>query len=142
MRSTYWRAIRSLGLWRSASWARWYAGNGSDAMFDESFGDADDQVLSDPDVLEAFKLWMREGARQGSIGYSDDWTAIELAWGFAVTDINQPVHVWWGESDEQVGRAHTDFLVASIPRATLVTFKGEGHLFPVRHWREMLDVLQ
>jgi pimeloyl-ACP methyl ester carboxylesterase len=127
-------AIRQLGAW--------YASNGPDVMFQESLGDADDRLLSEPGVLDAMKRWMREGARQGSYGFTDDWTALQLAWGFAVADITQPVHVWWGGSDPQVSRAHTDYLAASIPRATLVTFEGEGHLFPIRHWPEMLDALR
>jgi hypothetical protein len=28
-----------------------------------------------------------------------------------------------------------------IPRATLVSFPGEGHLFPFDHWGEMLAAL-
>jgi hypothetical protein len=28
--------------------------------------------------------------------------------GFSVADIRRPVHVWWGESDPNVSRAHTD----------------------------------
>jgi pimeloyl-ACP methyl ester carboxylesterase len=61
--------------------------------------------------------------------------------GFSVADIRRPVHVWWGESDPNVSRAHTDYLAQSIPRATLVTDPGEGHLFPISHWGEMLAAL-
>jgi pimeloyl-ACP methyl ester carboxylesterase len=120
----------------------WYTVDGSGVMFEESFGAADDRVLAEPGVLEAVKRWMAEGARQGSWGFADDWTAIELPWGFSVEDIKQPVHVWWGESDPEVSRAHTDYLATSIPRASLVTFEGEGHLFPITHWPEMLNVLR
>jgi pimeloyl-ACP methyl ester carboxylesterase len=120
----------------------WYTADGSGVMFEESLGAADDRVLAEPGVLEAVREWMAEGARQGSFGFADDWVAIELPWGFPVQDITQQVHLWWGESDLQVSRAHTDYLAASIPGASLVTFESEGHLFPITHWSEMLDVLR
>lgn len=40
-----------------------------------------------------------------------------------------------------VSRAHTDYLATMIPDARLVTFPGDGHLFPLRHWGEMLDAM-
>jgi pimeloyl-ACP methyl ester carboxylesterase len=121
----------------------WYAGDGWETLFAESWGDADDLVLAEPGTLETLKHWLREGARQGSAGYASDAVAEDsVPWGFSMANVHHPVHVWWGESDQLVRRAHTDFLVESIPRATLVTFPGEGHLFPIRHWREMLAALQ
>ncbi len=119
----------------------WYAGDGWETMFAESWGEADDRVLAEPETLEAMKRWLREGARQGSAGYAADATVDAEPWGFSVADIRQPVHVWWGEADPNVSRAHTDYLAESIPRATLVTYPGEGHLFPISHWGEMLAAL-
>ena len=58
-----------------------------------------------------------------------------------MADIRQEVHVWIGGADPQVSRLHADYLVATIPRATLVSFPGEGHLFPFDHWGEMLAAL-
>ena len=40
-------------------------------------------------------------------------------------------------SDVKGGR----YLSRAIPGATLTTYLGEGHLFPVDHWAEMLAVL-
>ena len=129
-------------VWRpSARICAWYAGDGWETLFAESWGDADDRLLAQPDVLDPMKALLREGARQGSAGFASDEAVALTPWAFSVADIRQPVLVWVGESDLQVGRAHGDYLAASIPRATLVTFPGAGHLFPISHWGEMLAAL-
>jgi pimeloyl-ACP methyl ester carboxylesterase len=120
----------------------WYADD-PDAIFAHVGGhdDFEDRLMSRPEVMEPLKVWIREGARQGSAGYVQDWIAERSPWGFAVGDVERPVHVWWGETDRLVGRVHTDYLAREIPRAALVTYPGEGHLFPLNHWGEMLAAL-
>jgi pimeloyl-ACP methyl ester carboxylesterase len=62
-------------------------------------------------------------------------------WGFSLGDVTRPVHVWWGEADPFVRRAHAEYLATAIPNARLATNPGEGHLFPLNHWAEMLATL-
>jgi pimeloyl-ACP methyl ester carboxylesterase len=135
------RRERAAGLRAVSKACAWYAGDGWETMFADSWGDADDRLLAEPEVLAAMKTWLREGARQGPIGFADDLAASYSSWGFALTDIRQPVHVWVADSDVQVARRHGDYFAASIPRATLVTFARAGHLFPISHWGEMLAAL-
>jgi pimeloyl-ACP methyl ester carboxylesterase len=119
----------------------WFAGDGWDAIFAESWGAADDKLLEEPDVLEALKAMVREGARQGPAGFAADEVAWIAPWGFSLADVPLLVHVWCGELDQQVGRAHADYFAASLPRSSLVVFEGAGHLFPISHWGEMLAAL-
>ena len=119
----------------------WFAGDGWQTMFTESWGEADDRVLAEPETLEAMKQSFREGARQGSGGYAADAIAESTPWDFSVADIRQPAYIWSGESDLVVGRANADYLAGSIPRATLVTWAGAGHMFPISHWGKMLAQL-
>ena len=132
---------RAAGLELIGKNCAWYAGDGWEIIFAESWGDADDRLLARPDVLEAMKTWIGEGARLGSAGFAADEAAWITPWGFSVADIRQLVHVWCGDSDPQVGRAHAEYLAESIPRTTLVTFASAGHLFPISHWGEMLAAL-
>ena len=104
--------------------------------------DPDGQLLVRPETLEAMKALMREGARQGSSGYVADVIAEFRPWGFSLSDIGTEVLVWWGESDRLVTRAHAEYLSKAIPRAKLLTYPGEGHLFLVNHWAEMLAALR
>lgn len=103
-----------------------------------SSGDADDRLLARPGMLEAIREWLDEGARQGTAGFVGDWIDRVDHDGFSVADIQQVVHVWIGEADRQIPRYHADHLVQTIPRARLVSYPGEGHLFPFDHWGEML----
>jgi pimeloyl-ACP methyl ester carboxylesterase len=118
----------------------WFSSEGWEAMFAESWGEADDRVLADPATLKAMKTMTREAARQASTGFVADSTAIYSPWGFSPAEIRQPVRVWGGELDPEVLRAETDYLAETIPHATLVMYP-EGHLFPFQHWREMLAAL-
>jgi pimeloyl-ACP methyl ester carboxylesterase len=124
----------------------WLEGDGWQTMFAtgqdlRSWGEADDHVLAQPSALEAMKAMMREAARQGSAGYQGDLAAGWLPWGFSVSDIRLPVWIWWGESDIDTDRHGSDYLAATIPGATLVTYPGEGHLVPINRWADMLAAL-
>jgi pimeloyl-ACP methyl ester carboxylesterase len=103
--------------------------------------DPDDALLADPKILEAMQAWMREAARQGTGGFVEDWVAEQGPWSFDLKEIDHRVHVWWGERDVLVSRAHTDYLAATLPNAKLITYPDEGHLFPVSRWAEMLKAI-
>jgi pimeloyl-ACP methyl ester carboxylesterase len=127
--------VRARPAWYADDWERMFASVGT--LGD----DPDDVLMSQSDVLEPMKVWMGEGARQGAEGYVEDWIAELGPWGFSLADIDLPVFVWWGEADRLVDRAHTEYLAAAIPGASLLTYPGEGHLFPVTHWAETLDAI-
>jgi pimeloyl-ACP methyl ester carboxylesterase len=120
----------------------WLDEGGSESMFAESRGEADDRVLADPQTLAAMKALTRESVRQGTAGFVADEVEVFEPWGFAVADIGQRVHVWSGGSDAMVRPADSIYLAASIPRATLVTYPDDGHLLPLTHWGEMLAAVQ
>jgi len=119
----------------------WFSGDGWERIFARTWGDADDRVLADPTTLEAMKTLIREAARQGPAGYVADHIAESLPWTFSVSEITQPVHIWYGESDDPWVPLSADYLVANIPDVTLVTYPGEAHLFPFDHWAEMLEAM-
>lgn len=101
-------------------------------------GSSDAALLARPEVRDAMVSWMREGFRNGSAGHIADCLMDGEPWGFSLVDVTQEVAVWWGEADTAVARRHTDYLAATIPRSTLVTYPGLGHLFPVLKWAEMV----
>jgi pimeloyl-ACP methyl ester carboxylesterase len=103
--------------------------------------DPDDALLADPEIRESMRMCMVEGARQGSAGFVGDWIAEVPGWEFSLDDIEHETYVWWGEGDVLVARRHTEYLASTIPKATLVTYPGEGHLALLNHWKEMLAAL-
>jgi pimeloyl-ACP methyl ester carboxylesterase len=133
---------RAAGLVAIRKEGAWLEGDGYRTMFEPSWGDADDRVLADPPNLEAMRAMIREGTRQGVAGYEADVAAAWTGWGFAVSDIRQPVRLWWGESDLDTDRRGLDYLAASIPQATFVTYPGEGHLLPISRWGDLLAGLR
>lgn len=132
---------RAAGIEAISKRCQWYGGDGWQTFFSGNWADADARLLARPDVLGAMKECVREGARQGPVGWAWDDIADTGPDGFSVADIRQEVHVWIGEADPMIPRFHADYLVATIPRATLVSFPGGGHLFPFDHWAEMLAAL-
>jgi pimeloyl-ACP methyl ester carboxylesterase len=129
---------RAAGMEAIAKDGAWLEGDVWETMFDESFGEADDRVLADPTTLTALKAMVREGVRQGSAGDQTDSLAAWTPWGFSANDIRQPVHLWWGEADLDTPRTGLDYLAATIPHASLVTYPGEGHFLPISRWGELL----
>ena len=129
---------RAAGLALVSGQSTWLDGDGWKTMFAGTWGESDDDVLSDPGTREAMEVQTREGARQGRVGYEADLLEAFTPWGFSVADLRPPVHIWCGGSDPVVGPNHAAYLAATIPGATLVSYPGEGHLIPIRHWAEML----
>ena len=120
--------------------SRWYDGDGWESLFTEPW-DADERYRADPDVVPELRAWMRESARQGSQGWAADDVALASAAGFSVTDIRQDVHLWVGGADDAFQANAAEYLVSTLPRATLVSYPGEGHLFALHHWGEMLAAI-
>jgi len=129
--------VRRRCWWYAEDWEQIFAGIGSDPDHD----DPDDRLMARPEIMEPMRAWFREGARQGSEGYVEDWIAEQSSWGFSAADVSHEVHVWAGEQDRLVGPEHGTWLADTIPRATLVTYPNAGHLFPITHWAEILAAL-
>ena len=119
---------------------QWFAA-GWETIFDPGMGSSDDALLAEPGVLEPSLGEMREAARQGTVGYVEDWMADALPWGFSPADVTCDVQIWWGDNDQLVSRECAEYLASAIKRSTLHVLTGEGHMFPVRHRGEMLAAL-
>ena len=111
------------------------------SVFRDGWEGPDDALLAQPGVRDTMIEWTREGARQGSVGYVADLIAKFDPSDFSASDITQDVGVWVGEADAPWAHAAAAYLAATIPRATLVTYQGTGHLLAIPHWAEMLTWL-
>jgi pimeloyl-ACP methyl ester carboxylesterase len=110
---------------------------GLDALLAESDGD----VLADPRLRSHLYSMLREGLRQGFTGVGWDNVAWVGPWDVDLAAIRCPVHLWYGELDPMVPLAHGRWLAEHLPGSELVVYEGEGHLGPMRHWREVLTTL-
>jgi pimeloyl-ACP methyl ester carboxylesterase len=98
----------------------------------------DGRLRSIPAVGAAMSRMVREGFRQGTVGYVEDWVATFQPWGFRLADVQRPATVWWGDDDPLVSGAHTELLAAGIPGARLVVVPGGGHSIAITQWRAIL----
>jgi pimeloyl-ACP methyl ester carboxylesterase len=119
--------------WFATDWA---------TIFDPGMGTSDDALLAEPGVREPSLAEMREAARQGAAGYIEDWIADARPWGFSPAEVSHDVQVWWGDDDQLVARDCAEYLARAIKRSTLTILPDEGHMFPIRHWGEMLAALR
>jgi pimeloyl-ACP methyl ester carboxylesterase len=73
-------------------------------------------------------------------GWIDDDLAIVRRWGFTLSDLAVPVHVWQGSEDLMVPVAHGRALAQALPIAAYHEVEGAGHIsLVVDHIAEILD---
>ena len=102
---------------------------------------SDPEVITDPAARLALFVSFRESLRQGPMGIAWDNVAFVGPWGFDLGGVSSPVHLWYGGRDEMTPPANGEWLAKQLPNAELVLYDGEGHLLPLRHWKEMLRAM-
>ena len=80
-----------------------------------------------------------EATANGPGGLVDDDVAYMQPWGFDPGAVAVPVLLMHGDADRIVPAAHSRWLADAIPRATLHTYAGEGHLSVLKHADVALD---
>jgi pimeloyl-ACP methyl ester carboxylesterase len=74
-------------------------------------------------------------------GMVDEYRAFVAPWGFRLEDIAVPVHVHQGTADDLVPPAWADAITRAIPRATLTSYEGEGHMIALSHSTDVVRAL-
>ena len=104
-----------------------------------SMPEADRATIRDPEVARAFLAMLAETFAQGPAGAQVDSALVASAWGFDPADVRVPVHMWHGDTDENVPIEMARHLAERVPGAELTVVAGEGHLSLVH--RRLGDVL-
>lgn len=133
--------IRSRCQWFEHDWETMFEPAWASSKAGVDVVDPDDALLARREVLEPMLDEMREATRQGTVGYVEDWIAESLPWGFSPAELRHDVHIWWGDGDLLVARDCAEHFARTIKRAALTVVSGEGHLFPLQHWEEILAAL-
>ena len=66
---------------------------------------------------------------------------VDEPWGFAVEDVDVPIHAWHGDADQGAPLALVQLVVERAPNGTLTVYPGEGHYLDAVHHPEMLKFL-
>lgn len=94
-----------------------------------------DQALGEVAALRAMaEEEVAEAFRQGGGGLLDDARMLFRPWDFEPDEVEQPVHLWHGDSDDIVFPPMTRALASRLPNCRLRLLPGEGHLALFRHW--------
>jgi pimeloyl-ACP methyl ester carboxylesterase len=109
--------------------------------FLKALPEADQRVLSRPEVRQMFTEDGREAFRDGARGAALENGIYTRAWGFRLHDIAVPVHIWQGGADRNVPEAHARRQADAIPAATLHFYPDEGHLLVVDRIDEILEAV-
>ena len=103
----------------------------------------DREALADDEARELFVEGLRYGFANGWRGYFDDNVALMTPWGFQVSDITKPVHLFYGGEDLMAPAAHNQWLSTHLPQVTTTHHPEEGHLsIFTRHLDEIATALR
>lgn len=102
---------------------------------------ADVEVLRRPEVRALFVNDMRRSSRTTSRAAAQDFEVFASPWGFELSEIAVPVHLWQGDEDRNVPASHARLQHEAIPGSVLHECQGEGHLLVVDHFGEILAAL-
>ena len=86
-----------------------------------------DQAVATTDWADREAAGLRRALEHGFDGWVDDDLAFCTPWGFEVSEIRVPVHIWQGEVDRLVPWAHGRWLADHIPGAKFTLAAGQGH---------------
>ena len=92
--------------------------------------ESDRRLMEDAAVREAIARDIREAYRQGGDGHADD-AALAMtgrSWGFDLSAVTVPVHLWHGESDVLASRAMAEYLARALPTCEAHFVPDVGHL--------------
>jgi pimeloyl-ACP methyl ester carboxylesterase len=101
----------------------------------------DASTMADPETRAMFVHSYAESVHAGVRGVAHEATLFAQPWGFDLTRITIPVHIWHGEKDNSTPLAMGRYLAKEIPNAQPRFLPDTGHLFFIDRWNEILDVL-
>ena len=115
--------------------------DGATDLFLRLLPPGDSEVLGDPATRRVFHEDLQHGSRSWMQALLLDVALFGKPWGFAVREIEVPVHLLYGDTDNLVPLAHGEHLSQLLPRATLRVRPGEGHLGGLGATEEIFDAL-
>lgn len=105
-----------------------------------SFPEPDRTLLKRREIRDGFIACFSEACHQGPDGAVWDVGLLARPWGFDLSTIAVPSHVWHGEHDGNVPVMHGRYLASAIPNCRATFYPDDAHLsVPLNHHREILS---
>ena len=100
----------------------------------------DAAIIEQPDVRASVMNTLRRPlSPTAGRAAAQDLFLESRAWGFALGDIQVPVHVWHGDADRNVAVENGRYQARTIPGAVLHEVRAEGHWLLHNHFNEILN---
>ena len=103
--------------------------------------EADKAVFAAPGIKQMFLDDMLKASRSGLRSLLFDFMLFSRPWGFALADIEVPVHFWHGDADPFVPLEHGRHQAALVPRSSFSLQPGMSHLGGLVIADEVLETL-
>jgi pimeloyl-ACP methyl ester carboxylesterase len=87
-----------------------------------------DYTLLQQGIKQIAGLTLKEATRKGARSAVQEAASYFNDFGFAVNEIEQPIHYWWGTKDMSVVEAHAREIEQKAQRPILHYLQEEGHL--------------
>lgn len=84
----------------------------------------------------------RESFRQGTRAVAEETMLNYRPWGFQLSEIEVPVHLFHGTEDRLVPFSFGEYKASHLPRAVFNPLVGEGHFYLLVHAEELFHYLE
>lgn len=99
---------------------------------------ADLDVLGNPKIRAQINAFRKEATRFGSQGVVQETKIITRPWGFRLTDVRTPIHLWYWADDQIVSQQMGRFLHERLPNSIPHFEDGGGHFSIYTAWERIL----
>jgi pimeloyl-ACP methyl ester carboxylesterase len=99
---------------------------------------ADIELAAMADIRTRLAATFREGLCQGAAGPVIDLKLFSRAWDIRPGDIQAATRLWLGSEDRNVPQSAVRLLAQKIPQAELIRLEGQGHLWVLRNYGDVL----
>ena len=103
--------------------------------------DADGDLLAQPEFREQVKGYRPEATRNGVDGIVREAKILVSSWGFDLSAIKVPVHLWYWQDDTLVPQPMGRYLEKHIPQTIGHFLDGGGHFSIFTHWQAIIQSL-
>lgn len=105
--------------------------------------DVDKTLLKRHEIHNMLIRDFSEALRNSAQGMIDDMSANHgQAWGFALNQIQPPVHFWICAHDKSAPPAMGRYLGDAVPHSKVTVIPNAGHLWILAHLHEVLEAIQ
>ena len=105
-----------------------------------AFCDADQVILSAPVAAKFLVNTVRESFSQSGEGPAYDALLRYQDWGFELTDIDFPVHIFHGTDDTAAPYTFAEYKHRHLSNSQLHSYPNEGHFFLWSHWDDIAAI--